>query len=97
MRYGPNPKHKEPWQRGRKGSLCPPMPRSLPQEVLEQSVPYGQKRYACHEGRAYCAQCHGQDRWHGYPVDWWEVPPSVRSDWLARGFLTKRQMRRGED
>jgi len=23
LNYVPNPKHKEPWQRGRRGSLCP--------------------------------------------------------------------------
>jgi hypothetical protein len=24
LRYEPNPKHKNPWQRGARGSLCPP-------------------------------------------------------------------------
>ena len=94
MEYEPNPKHKEPWQPGRKGSLCPELPRSLPKQLLGGSILHGRKRYACHEGQAYCAQEHREDTWHGYPISWQEVPPKVRNEWAEQGLVTKRQMKR---
>jgi hypothetical protein len=92
MEYEPNPKHKEPWQPGRRGSLCPKMPRGLPGRLLAESQVHGRKRYACHEHKAYCAQEHAPGRWHGYPVSWREVPPPVRRQWLQEGRVTKRHM-----
>ena len=56
MQYVSNPKHSDPWQRGRRGSLCPLEVRPLAQELLDSSVADGTKRYAMHEGKAYCAQ-----------------------------------------
>ena len=97
MRYELNPKHKEPWQRGRKGSLCPEMPEHLAQELLNESVEYGRKRYACHEGRAFCAQEHRSDRWHGYPVSWNEVPPKLKNAWILEGKVTRRQTKHERD
>ena len=94
MKYEPNPKHKEPWQRGRKGSLCPDMPKDLARELLKGSVAHGRKRYACHEGRAYCAQCHGGDCWHGYPVAWREVPPDIVKAWIDEHKVTRQQVKR---
>lgn len=76
MRYEPSPKHKEPWQPGRKGSMCP---RELDEAgrnaLLERSVEHGDKRYATDGRRAFEAQQHGDGVWHGYPVGW--ATPSV--------------------
>ena len=91
MRYECNPKHKQPWQHGCRGSLCPgDMGLATAQELLSDSEPAGRKRYAVHGGRAYCAQEHGANVWHGYPVGWVEVPKSLRSTWIAQGLLRKR-------
>ena len=94
MRYESNPKHSAPWQRGRRGSQCPEEVRSLAQELLEGSVLDGNKRYAVHEGRAYCAQQHREDVWHGYPVGWVEVPEYLRRRWLRGDAVNRREIGR---
>lgn len=58
------------------------------QRLLDASVLAGSKRYAIRDGRAYCAQQHGDDIWHGYPVGWKEVPPTVWLGWKAQGLLS---------
>lgn len=98
MRYESNPKHKQPWQRGRSGSLCPEtVDLETARRLLSDSEPVDGKRYAVHEGRAYCAQEHRADAWHGYPVGWREVPESLRRMWLAQGRLRKQDMRKHWD
>ena len=97
LRYEPNPKHKEPWQPGRKGSLCPPVAELSLQDaarMLKVSVKWGEKRYAHHDGRAYAAQEHEPGRWHGYPVGWVEVPTDVRNQWLKSDAIKKRHLSR---
>lgn len=93
MRYESNPKHSEPWQRGRRGSLCPPELRAVAQTLLEQSEEHEGKRYVCHEGRAFCAQEHRTGVWHGYPVAWAEVPAPLKLRWLREGKIRKRDLR----
>lgn len=94
MIYECNRKHKEPWQRGRMGSLCPKeITQAQAQDLLAASIPDGKKRYATHAGKAYCAQCHQDERWHGYPVIWREVPDHVRNVFVKSGLVTRREMR----
>lgn len=92
MRYESSPKHRQPggWR-----SLCPKAidPRTA-QALLSGSVAVGNKRYAVHDGRAYCAHEHGGDVWHGYPVGWVAVPESLRRAWLAEGRLQRQDMRK---
>ena len=98
MRYESNPKHKQPWQRGCSGSLCPEtVDLKTARRLLSDSEPVDGKRYAVHEGRAYCAQKHGADTWHGYPVGWREVPESLRRTWLGQGRLRRRDVRKHWD
>ncbi len=94
LNYESNPKHKEPWQPGRRGSLCPGHIHSNVLLLLKQSVLYGKKRYAVHEGMPYCAQEHAPDKWHGYPIEWHEVPPVIRYEWLAKKIISRRDLRR---
>jgi hypothetical protein len=92
LRYVPNPKHKEPWQRGRRGSVCPEtISEEEAQQLLAGSELIGQKRYAVHEGRAYCAQDDGIGGWHGYPVGWKEVPSRLRTRWEKREKRVKKR------
>ena len=94
MRYECNPKHKLPWQRGRKGALCPrDIDQALAQELLEKSESLEGNRYAIHQGRAYRAQQHDTDAWHGYPVGWVEVPEKLRTKWLDEGYLQRKNIR----
>lgn len=94
MRYVSNPKHKEPWQPGRRGALCPKdVDRTIAEGLLVDSELEGGKRYALHEGRAYCAQQDGNDVWHGYPVGWKEVPEKLRRNWLREGRVRRRDIK----
>ena len=95
MRYEPNPKHKEPWQRGRRGSLCPKLPTGLAQKLLDESALVDTRRYACHEGQAFCAQEHRPGVWHGYPIAWVEVPPVVKNAWIAGGDVSRSDTKKG--
>jgi hypothetical protein len=79
--YEPNPKHKPVQTPGRRGSICPP-DVSGP-DLLMRSDLVGAKRYATDGRGAYCAQEHQPGRWHGYPVDWEEVPPKLVFAWVA--------------
>jgi hypothetical protein len=94
VKYEPNPKHKPIPTPGRRGSICPSGvdgPR-----LLCDSVQAGQKRYATDGQHAYCAQCHDGERhlWHGYPVSWAEVPPSIVSGWISKGLVDRRTVKR---
>ena len=100
MLYQKNDKHKEPWRRGRRGSLCPReigpgMAQALLSDSLSDSKAEGGKRYAVRDGRAYCAQRHDAVRnaWHGYPVGWKEVPENLRRRWLKANLLRKKDMK----
>ena len=55
LTYESNPKHSDPWQIGKRGSLCEPEVRPLAADLLRTSVVWKGKRYAIHGGRAYCA------------------------------------------
>ena len=51
MRYESNPKHSDPWQRGRRGARCPRDIDSVrAQQLLSASEVSGKKRYAVSEG-----------------------------------------------
>ena len=95
MRYQSNPKHKEPWQRGNRGSLCPKdIDQRIAQELLEGSAAADRKRYAVRDGRAYCAQQHRAGLWHGYPVGWVEVPVALRIRWKREGRVKRRDIQK---
>jgi len=92
--YEPNDKHKKPWQRGKRGSLCPKSVDMVSAEqLLEGSLLEGTKRYATDGVRAYCAQEHLADRWHGYPIGWEEVPPKIRAGLVEREGVSNRSVR----
>ena len=98
MRYESNPKHSEPWQQGARGTLCPKeIDQATAQRLLMASELDGSKRYAVHQGRAYCAQQHDKDGWHGYPVGWRKVPESMWRKWLNEGRVDKSDIRKYRD
>ncbi|MGO8677670.1 MAG: hypothetical protein ACLQVX_17570 [Limisphaerales bacterium] len=95
--YEGNPKHKAPWQPGRKGSLCPPdINIESARQLLQSSILQDRRRYAVDKGRAFCAQQHdaGKNRWHGYPIGWRDVPPAVRKQFMAAAAVTARDIKR---
>jgi hypothetical protein len=94
MEYEPNPKHK-PAAPGRRGTRCPTGVDAG--RLLKGSVLKGSKRYATNGQAAFCAQCHDaqRDLWHGYPINWYEVPPSILHEWINEGTVDRRTVRRG--
>ena len=98
MRYESNPKHSDPWQRGRRGARCPDnVDAEQAQRLLSASTRVGGKRYAVFEGQAFCAQRHACGVWHGYPVGWVAVPAVIRQRWLRAGCLRRRDIKRNWD
>ena len=95
--YESNPKHTDPWQSGRKGSICEADVRPHAQALLLQSEVDGDKRYAVFDGKAYCAQQHRPATWHGYPVGWVEVPYRLQKLWKEAGKVTKRQIKQHKE
>lgn len=94
MRYEASDKHKHPWQRGRKGSLCPKDADGA--TLLAESVSgSGRKRYATDGERAYAAAQHRPGLWHGWPVGWKEVPPPIVREWLNEGRVRQRAVKKG--
>jgi hypothetical protein len=94
MRYEPSSKHKEPWQRGARGSLCPKDANGPALLAVSEIDPEHQgKRYATDGTRAYCGHEHMPGRWHGFPVEWRAVPAKIRNAWLADGQVSKRAIR----
>jgi hypothetical protein len=99
IRYVGSPKHKRGPRRGRRGSLCPAdIDDALAQKLLESGVSSGgerDKRFCTDGERAFCAHCHDSSRneWHGFPVGWHEVPPTIRRGWLQDGTIKARVFR----
>ena len=95
--YEGNPKHKAPWQPGRKGSRCPAdVTSERARELLRSSIMEGRKRYAVNQGRAFCAHEHNPAKsgWHGFPVGWKEVPTTARRQFLESNTVTPRDIKR---
>ena len=98
MQYESNIKHKLPWQRGRRGSLCPrDIDASMVRVLFANSEQVGKKRYSTYEGRAYCAQKHSNDLWHGDPIGWEDVLGNLRRTWLSQGHLRRRDVKKHWD
>jgi hypothetical protein len=95
MRYEPNPRHKEPWQPGAKGTLCPRdiTPRRSA-ELLQTSILFGRQRFATDQGRAFKGKEHRPGAWHGHPVGWIDVPATVQKQMLDAGLVRRSDVRR---
>jgi hypothetical protein len=93
--YEQNPKHKLPWQPGRKGTLCPSWTHGQALQLLQESVPApnGTCRYATASGMAFCGRQHRPGVWHGYPIGWEAVPPKIRRQWMKEGKVSKKQVK----
>lgn len=52
------------------------------------------RRYATARGIAFEAKPTGDGTWHGYPVPWESVPPSILERWLQDQKVTRHDLRR---
>ena len=93
--YEGNPKHREPWQPGRRGSLCPKeISIEQAQALLLESHEFKGSHYAVHEGRLYEARDNNHGRWHGYPIGWVEAPQPVRVHFEKSGLVKRHDLKR---
>jgi hypothetical protein len=103
LRYVPKDKHKDPFQRGRKGTLCPPasnMPVTA-QALLDGSEPDPRprqiERWATDGSLAYCGRPYDRKKkldWYGFPVGWVHVPERLRRKWAKAGTPDRPTMSR---
>jgi hypothetical protein len=91
--YEPNPKHKLPWARGRRGSICPVVDAQALLATSETTSAAPAKRFATDGRMAFCGVQHAAGRWHGYPVTWKEVPGALRQKWLDEGRVKRSDVR----
>ena len=92
--YGGNPKHQEPWQRGKKGSLCTKETMETAQGLLDASVEDGKRRFATDGERAFEGKEHAPNEWHGFPVGWKEVPETLRHRWQDEGRVRRAHIQK---
>jgi hypothetical protein len=92
--YEANDKHKLPWSRGARGSLCPQVDAQALLGASETSMQAPGKRFATDGRRAYYGQEHAPGRWHGYPVGWKEVPQALWQKWLNEGTVKRSDIHR---
>ena len=102
LRYVPKEKHKDPFQRGRKGTLCPPaseLPVDKAQALLDGSDPDPRlkqvERWATDGRLAYCGRPYDRKRrlaWYGFPVGWIRVPERLRRKWIKAGAADRATM-----
>lgn len=98
-RYVPNPKHKEPWHRGRRGALCGDAdgPGLFAGAVQDGEDP--NRRWATDGVRFYTAKssrhpdANGELHWHGYPVGALDVPARIMRSWVAQSLVSRRASR----
>jgi hypothetical protein len=91
--YRPSPKHCEPITAQKPGTKCPHWSAARAQELLDNSVPMGDKRVATSQGLAFVAQPTGDGTWHGYPESWDKIDAKIRARWKAEGLITGRDLR----
>ena len=48
---------------------------------------------------AYCAHCDDpvQDLWHGFPVEWDDVPEKIRRSWIRQRLVRRSTINRARN
>lgn len=69
--------------------------RTLAHELFENAVSYeAKRRYATKHGIAFEAKPTADGTWHGYPVPWEAVPQDIVNQFVDKGLVTKRQVKK---
>jgi len=56
--------------------------------------PSSQKRYATAKGIAFEARPTNDGTWHGFPIPWESVPPSIKNEWLDNGGVSRQAVKK---
>lgn len=62
-------------------------------KLFQNATIYGGRRYATARGIAFEAKPTGDGTWHGYPIPWESVPPSILGKWLTNKVVARQQMK----
>lgn len=62
-------------------------------KLFDRAVPYGGRRFATARGLAFEAKPTADGTWHGFPIPWESVPPSLTEAWLEKGLVDRRMTR----
>jgi hypothetical protein len=97
LKYEPSPKHCEPITAEAPGVKCPAWSAPIAQELLEESVKIGEKRFATRQGVAFVGQLtresEDEEIWHGYPEAWDRVDVGLKRRWLTEEKIPRRDLR----
>lgn len=52
------------------------------------------RRYATAQGIAFEAKPSADGTWHGYPIPWEHVPVKIKDEWVDKGLVSGRQIKR---
>ena len=91
--YRKSPKHCDPITAEKPGTKCPRWSEARAQELLDTSLPMGQRRVNTRHGLAFIAADSNDGTWHGYPEAWDKIEGAIRSRWLAEGRIRRRDLR----
>jgi hypothetical protein len=70
--------------------------KTLAHQLFASSIPPfdTKRRYATKHGIAFEAKPTDNGTWHGYPVPWEAVPPDIVNQFVDRGLVTRRQVKK---
>lgn len=69
-------------------------PQTQAHQLFENATVWDeQRRYATGQGIAFEAKPTGDGTWHGYPIPWESVPPTIIDQWLTQGRVTRKQIK----
>ena len=51
------------------------------------------RRFATERGIAFEAKTTGDGTWHGFPIPWVSVPPTILSQWWKEGKVSRRDVK----
>lgn len=62
--------------------------------LFKEAIEVDKRYYATKRGIAFEAKATGDGSYHGFPIPWESVPSSVKNQWLDKGLVTKRQIKK---
>lgn len=67
--------------------------KTLAHRLFEGATLADHRRFATARGIAFEAKPTGDGTWHGFPIPWESVPPSILNQWLSDGKVSRREVK----
>lgn len=75
--------------------------QTVAHQLFESATTSEDRRFATQRGIAFEGKPTGDGTWHGFPIPWESVPPSILTKWLQEGKVSRRDVKlyksRGKD